>query len=159
MNLLTRIFNMIKDAIIGKKFAFKRALSLQAIHHKNATAVICGGFLFRDRHLRKYSALYEQHNLNVMPILSRFKELTTPSVFSKKAKLLAEKLQQMNQPLAIHIISGSFGMAIDMLGYMDKNWRERNVKALVFDSAPPMDNINGIKGWLNLLADGKNSVL
>ena len=138
--------NNFRHSIEYKKFV--RHLCSKTIDGRNATAVVFGGFGFRERQMTKHSSLYAKFNFNIVPILSSVKELTTPTVASTRAKTLAEKLQNINQPLVIHSISGSFWTMIYMFEYMDKDWREEKVKAIVFDSCPPMSDVYAFGGWM-----------
>ena len=132
---------------IAPKCSF-RFISSKTIDGSNATAVIFGGFGFKERQMSKHSSLYSRFNFNVVPILSSVKQLTTRTVASKRGKDLAEKIQRINQPVVLHSISGAFWTMIYMLEYMDKGWRDEHIKAVVFDSCPPESDIYAFGGWL-----------
>ena len=125
-----------------------RSLSSQKISGKNSTALVFGGFGFKDRQMNKHSSLYGQFDFNVLPVLSTVKQLTTVKDAELRGKQLAAKLQTINQPLAIHVISGAFWTMIYTLEYMDKDWRDDHVKAIVFDSCPPMSDVDAFGGWM-----------
>ena len=116
-----------------------------------STAVVFGGFGFRSRQMKKHAALYEQYDFDVVDILSTVKELTTPSIGEARGKLLAEKIQKIDQPIVVHSISGSFWTMIYMFEHLDPEWREENVKAIVFDSCPPKSDIYAFGGWLSFM--------
>lgn len=117
---------------------------------KNATAVILGGFGSRERQMKRHSELYNKHNFNVMPVMSGMLELTTPEVASVRGKTLAKKLQNADKPIVIHTISASFWTVIYMLENMDKSWRDKRVKAIVFDSCPAESDIQAFGGWMSV---------
>ena len=48
---------------------FERLFSSQRINGKNSTALVLGGFGFRERQMAKHAALYGQYNFNVVPVL------------------------------------------------------------------------------------------
>ena len=125
-----------------------RLISSKTIDGSNATAVVLGGFGFKERQMAKHASLYSQFNFNVVPVLSSVKQLTTPMVGEKRGRELAEKIQVMDQPVVIHAVSGAFWTMIYMLEYMDKSWRDQHVKAIVFDSCPPESNIYAFGGWM-----------
>ena len=62
--------------------------------------------------------------------------MTHPHIASKRGKKLADQLQKNNQPLVIHVISASCGPMICTLDNMNSNWRDKYVRAVVFDSSP-----------------------
>ena len=128
--------------------AFARHISSKPIDGTNATAVVFGGLGFRERQLKKYSSMYGNFKFNTVPVLSTVKELTTPVVSSARGKKLDQNLQTANQPLVVHTVSASFWTVIYMLEHMDKDWREENVKAIVFDSCPAMNDVYSVGGWL-----------
>ena len=127
---------------------FSRCASSLVINGKNSTALVLGGFGFRERQMIKHASLYDQYHFNVLPVLSSVKELTTPSIGSRRGKTLAEELQNINQPVVIHSISGAFWTMIYMLENMNHEWREKYVKAIVFDSCPPMSDVYAFGGWM-----------
>lgn len=55
-------------------------------------------------------------------------------------------LQNLNQPLVFHSISGSFWMTLYIMEYLGRDWCEENLRAIVFDSCPPMSDIYGMDG-------------
>ena len=128
---------------------FRRNVHNKSVSGKNATAVIFGGFGFGEKQMLKYSSLYDNYNFKVCPVLMNVKEMTTPAVLWKRAKPLAEELQNKNQPVVVHCVSGSFWTMITMFELMDKDWREKYIKAIVFDSTPPYSDIYAFGGWLS----------
>ena len=118
------------------------------IKGNNCTALVFGGFGFKERQMTKHASLYGQFDFNVVPVLSSVKELSTPCVGERQGKNLAEKLDAIDQPLVIHVISGAFWTMIYTLEYMNKDWRDQNVKAIVFDSCPLMSYVHAFGGWM-----------
>ena len=125
-----------------------RSIATVEIKGQNATALVFGGFGFKERQMGKHASLYSQFGFNVVPVLSSVKQLTTPSVGEKRGKMLADQIQSINQPVVIHVISGAFWTMIYTLQYMKKEWRDEYVKAIVFDSCPPMSNVHAFGGWM-----------
>ena len=125
-----------------------RSYGLARINGENCTALVLGGFGFKERQMQKHATLYEKFDFNVVPILSSVRELTTPLIGEKRAPKIAEQLQAINQPMVIHAISGSVWTMFYILQYMDKEWRDKNVKAIVFDSCPPKSDVYAFGGWL-----------
>ena len=129
-------------------FITTRNATTVTINGKNSTALVLGGFGFRERQMSKHSTLYGQFGFDVVPVLSSVKELTTPNIGEKRGKDLAKQMQKMNQPLVIHSISGAFWTMIYTLEYMNEDWRDEYVKAIVFDSCPPMSDVHAFGGWM-----------
>ena len=125
-----------------------RSIGTVKINGENSTALVFGGFGFKERQMGKHASLYSQFGFNVVPVLSSVKQLTTPSVGEKRGKLLADQIQSLNKPVVIHVISGAFWTMIYTLEYMNKDWRDKNVKAIVFDSCPPMSDVHAFGGWM-----------
>lgn len=109
-----------------------------------STALVLGGFRFKPRQMSKHASLYGNYNFNVVPVLSGLNELATPTLCSSRGKSLAEKLQAENKPLAIHCISGAFWTMVYILEHMDRDWREENVKTILFDSCPVLGDASGM---------------
>ena len=126
-------------------------MTLKAGSHQHCTAVFFGGFGFKERQMQKHASLYKKFNFNVVPISSSVKQMTRPSVLKEPGREFAEMLQAINQPLVFHTISGSVWALIYTSQFMDKKWREENVKAIVFDSSPPKSDCYAFGGWLAFL--------
>jgi len=118
-------------------------------------AVVFGGFGFTERVLRRHESLYEEHGFEVMPILSSIPQLVQPKVGFERGPELAARVQEKDLPLVIHTVSGSFWTAMFMLAALDPAWRERNVKAILFDSCPPKSDIYAFGGWFSWLLQAK----
>ena len=58
-------------------------------------------------------------------------------------------------PTVIHAVSGGFWTAMFMLHHMDAQWRDRNVRAIMFDSCPPKSDVYAFGGWLSWLIQAK----
>jgi len=127
---------------------FDRLAGTITINGKNSTAVVLGGFGFKNRHINKYSSLYNQFDFNVLPVLSSIKEMTHPSIMMRRGKNLTDQLQKIDQPLVIHVISGAFFTMIWTLEHMNKDWREKYIRAMVFDSCPPMSDVYAFGGTM-----------
>ena len=118
------------------------------INGKNSTALVLGGFGFSERHMSKHSTLYGQFGFDLVPVLSSVKELATPNICEKRGKNMAKQMQKRNQPLVIHSISAAFLTMIYTLEYMNKDWKDKYVKAIVFDSCPAMTDAHAFGGWM-----------
>jgi hypothetical protein len=143
--------HMIGRPNVSKYLQYKesiRAAGNIAINGKNSTAVVMGGFGFKHRHINKYSPLYTQFDFNVLPVISSIKQMTHPSVGMKHGKNLADQLLKINQPVVLHVISGSFLIMIWALESLNKDWRDEYVKAIVFDSAPVLRDVKCFGGWI-----------
>jgi len=127
------------------------ACDLARIDGKNCTAIVFGGFGFKERQMQKHTALYERFNFKIVPIFSTVKQLTKPSIGETRCRMLAEDLQCIREPIVIHAISGSVWTAINILFYANKEWRDKYVKAIVFDSCPPKMDIYAFGGWFAFL--------
>ena len=125
--------------------------TISRISGKSCTAVVFGGFGFKQRQMQKHESLYKEFDFNVVPIFSSVKQMTRPYLMKERGREFAEMLQSNNQPLVFHTISGSVWTLIHTLEYMDKEWRDENVKAIVFDSSPPEINCYAFGGWLAFL--------
>lgn len=133
-----------------------RSVGTAKIKGENATALVFGGFGFKERQMGKHASLYSQFGFKVLPVLSTVKQLTTPSVGEKRGKILADQVQSINQPVVIHVISGAFWTMIYTLEYMNKDWRDKHVKAIVFDSCPPMSDVHAFGGWMAFMLKKNN---
>ena len=119
------------------------------INGVGSTAMILGGFGFGERQMAKHAALYDQHGFGVLPVLSSISQLTTPSGFQERGAALAVQLQERDQLTVIHSISGSFWTMVYMLDNLDPEWRDANIKAIVYDSCPPRSDVLAFGGWLS----------
>ena len=45
----------------------------------------------------------------------------------------AEQIVERDKPIAVHAVSGAFWTVMFVLAHMDKQWREKNVRAIMFD--------------------------
>jgi len=144
---LSLLGHNIQKPSIYEAFVRQSQTIAKPIDGTNATAVVFGGLGYRERKLKKYSSMYGNLSFNTVPVLSTVKELTTPVVALARGKKLAKILQNANQPLVIHTVSASFWTVIYMLEHMQKEWREENVKAIVFDSCPAENDVYSLGGW------------
>jgi hypothetical protein len=143
--------HMIGRLKVSKYLQYKksiRAASNIAINGKNSTAVVMGGLGSKHRHINKYSALYTQFDFNVLPVISSIKQITHPSIGMMHGKHLADQLLKINQPVVLHVISGSFYIMIWALESLNKDWRDEYIKAIVFDSAPVLKDVHCLSGWM-----------
>jgi hypothetical protein len=126
--------------------------SLPTINGKNSTAIVLGGFGFTERALYKHTSLYNQYGFDVIPCLSSIKSLSTPAGSKKRGQELAEQVVSINQPTVCHFISGSFWTGIYMLEAIDniagKEWKDNNIKGIVFDSCPPKSDTLAFSGFV-----------
>lgn len=107
-----------------------------------------GGFGFTQRQLSKHEALYNKHGFDVLPVLSTIPQLVMPRYFTdKRGPELAAQIQDRDQDTVIHVVSGSFWTMIATLAAMDPDWRERRLRAIMFDSAPPRADVYAFGGW------------
>ena len=111
--------------------------------------MIFGGFGFGEREMAKHAALYDQHGFAVLPVLSSVMQLTTPAGADARGAALAATLRERDQPCVIHAISGSVWTMVYMLDNLDPEWRDANVKAIVYDSCPPKSDTLAFGGWLS----------
>ena len=138
-----------------------RMLSTSPAHTLNgegSLAVVFGGFGFTERQLRKHEALYDEHGFKVMPVLSSIPQLISPKVACDRGPELAARVQEADQPVVIHTVSGSFWTAIFVLAHLEPDWRERNVRAIMFDSCPPKSDVYAFGGWLSWLLQAKSGL-
>lgn len=126
-----------------------RALNTSATEH--STAVVFGGFGFTQRQISKHEAIYREHGFNVLPVLSKVPQLITPVIAAQRAADIAQQLQEADQPTVVHMVSGSFWTGMYMLAHLEKSWRDRNIKAIMFDSCPPKSDVYAFGGWLSWL--------
>lgn len=124
-----------------------RALSTQ-LDATGVNAVVFGGFGFGPRQMAKHEALYKVHGFGTTPVLSTVFELSSPSDANRRGKFLAEQVQEEDQDVVVHAISGSFWTMVYMFSHMDPAWRNERVKAIMFDSSPPKSDVNAFGGWL-----------
>ena len=122
-----------------------------SIDGRNCTAVVIGGLGFKERQIMRHGSLYAQHDFEVMPITSSLMELTKASVVEARSKMFANQIQSVNKPVAMHAISAGFFTMICTLKAMDKDWRDKYVKSIVFDSCPLATDADGLGGSVAFL--------
>lgn len=132
--------------------------SAQSLSCGNGLAVVFGGFGFTPRQLARHEGLYAEHGFNVLPVLSTVPQLVTPNIALKRAQDLASRMQSTNAPTVIHCVSGSFWTAMFALSHLDPDWREANIRAIMFDSCPPKSDIYAFGGWLSWLIQAKTGL-
>ena len=125
-----------------------RTLSVDA---NNSTAVIFGGLSLNEKQLMKHGYLYSKHNFEVIPIQSTLVELIKPSVIESRATKFANEIQSLDKPVAMHAISAGFFTMIRTLKAMNKDWRDKNVKSIVFDSCPTSTDPDGFGGAISFV--------
>ena len=135
-----------------------RRASSSSICGSGLLAVVFGGFGFTQRQLRKHEALYREHGFDCLPVLSSIPELVTPRIAWKRAPELAARVQAASVPTVIHAVSGSFWTAMFMLAHLEPAWRERYVRAIMFDSCPPKSDVRAFGGWLSWLIQAKAGI-
>jgi hypothetical protein len=113
-----------------------------------ALAVVFGGFGFTSRQLAKHEAIYSQHGFECHSVLSSIRELITPDLAAQRGQLLAKEMMARDKDVVIHTVSGSFWTAIYTLSFLPAEWRDCHVRAIMFDSCPPMSNVQTFGGWL-----------
>jgi hypothetical protein len=121
----------------------------EPIDATGADVVVFGGFGFGKRQMAKHEALYTEHGFSVTPVMSSPFDLSSPKAASAMGKELATQLMEQDKDIACHAISGSVWTMIYMLEYMDADFRNEKVKAIMFDSSPPMSDIYAFGGWLS----------
>ena len=83
------------------------------------------------------------------PGLQGIKDLTTPRTSERRGRALAlEVLAQGDRPICLHAISGSVWTMIYMLEALPAAWRDRYVRAIFFDSCPPMSDTLAFGGFV-----------
>ena len=112
------------------------SLSTSAPRGEGSLAVVMGGFGFSDRQLKRHVDLYEQYGFGVMPVLSTIPQLVSPAVAWRRGPELAARIEERDAPVVIHTVSGAFWTAMFVLAHLSPEWRERNVRAIMFDSNP-----------------------
>jgi len=122
---------------------------------QHATAVVFGGFGFSERQIAKHAAIYEQHEFTVLPIVSKTVDLMTPLQCDRRGRELAAQLEAADRDVVLHTVSGSFWTMICTLVHLSPSWRERRVRAIMFDSCPPEDDIYAFGGWVAWLLQAK----
>lgn len=121
------------------------------ISGRGSLAVVMGGFGFTPRQLRKHTASYHEHDFDVLPYYSSLKQLATPAILWQRSQELASRLQAEDKDIVVHAISGSFWTALSTLAHLEPDWRERRVRGIVFDSAPPQHDVYAFGGWASWL--------
>lgn len=53
-----------------------------------------------------------------------------------------------DKPIAVHAVSGAFWTVMFVLAHTDKQWRKKNVRAIMFDSCPPKPDERAFAGWM-----------
>ena len=138
---------------VSSSLTFIRALSVDG---RNSTAFIYGGLSLSEKQLMKHGQLYTKYNFEAVPIASNLMELMKPDIIDSRAMKFASEIQSLDKPVAIHAISAGFFTMIRTLKAMDKDWRDRNVKSIVFDSCPTDTTADGFAGAISFLLKRDN---
>eukprot|EP00946_MAST-07B_sp_MAST-7B-sp1_P002848 g2848.t1 len=140
-------------ALLTRSFSAAAKQTYSAVEGSGSSAVLFGGFAFGPRQMAKHAALYESHGFHVhhclSPGLQGIKDLTTPVTAQRRgAEIAKEVLAQGDRPICLHAISGSVWTMIYMLDALPKEWRDRHVRAIFFDSCPPMSDTLAFGGFV-----------
>ena len=150
------LLGMRRGLVPPRGLSTRRGLS--TICGDGSLALVFGGFGFTERQLRKHEAIYREHGFECLPVLSTIPQLITPNIGWQRGPELAARVQEANVPTVIHTVSGSFWTAMFMLAHLDPAWREKNIKAIMFDSCPPKSDVYAFGGWLSWLLQAKAGV-
>jgi hypothetical protein len=154
-------------AVVGIKrhAAFMSAPSLSRVLSRSLSvsgagsrALIFGGFGFTQRQLSKHESIYKDHGFECIPVLSSIQQLISPKLANERGAKLAAELQKSDSPVCIHTVSGSFWTALFTLAHCDEKWRERCVRAIMFDSCPPKSDVYAFGGWLSWFLQAKTNL-
>ena len=121
-------------------------------------AMVFGGFGFTPRQLARHENLYRERGFEVEPVLSTIPELITPKVAWQRGPALAAKLQEADKPTVVHFVSGSFWTGMFMLAHLEPSFREKRIRAIMFDSCPPKSDVYAFGGWLSWLIQAKTKL-
>ena len=121
-------------------------------------AMVFGGFGFTPRQLARHENLYRERGFAVEPVLSTIPELITPKVAWQRGPALAAKLQEADKPTVVHFVSGSFWTGMFMLAHLEPSFREKRIRAIMFDSCPPKSDVYAFGGWLSWLIQAKTKL-
>ena len=121
-------------------------------------AMVFGGFGFTPRQLARHENLYRERGFAVEPVLSTIPELITPKVAWRRGPALAAKLQEADKPTVVHFVSGSFWTGMFMLAHLEPSFREKRIRAIMFDSCPPKSDVYAFGGWLSWLIQAKTKL-
>ncbi len=91
--------------------------------------------------------MYTQHDFEVKPVLSSIPELVTPAIADRRTVEIAKEIVAADRDVVLHSVSGSFWTMLYTLDKMDRAWREKRVRAIMFDSCPPHADIYAFGGW------------
>ena len=120
--------------------------------------MVFGGFGFTPRQLARHENLYRERGFAVEPVLSTIPELITPKVAWQRGPALAAKLQEADKPTVVHFVSGSFWTGMFMLAHLEPSFREKRIRAIMFDSCPPKSDVYAFGGWLSWLIQAKTKL-
>ena len=120
--------------------------------------MVFGGFGFTPRQLARHENLYRERGFAVEPVLSTIPELITPKVAWQRGPALAAKLQEADKPTVVHFVSGSFWTGMFMLAHLEPSFREKRIRAIMFDSCPPKCDVYAFGGWLSWLIQAKTKL-
>ena len=138
---------------------FSRAFSTApSVDGTGSLAMVFGGFGFTPRQLARHENLYRERGFAVEPVLSTIPELITPKVAWRRGPALAAKLQEADKPTVVHFVSGSFWTGMFMLAHLEPSFREKRIRAIMFDSCPPKSDVYAFGGWLSWLIQAKTKL-
>ena len=131
------------------------ATNAKTISGEGSLAVVFGGFGFTNRQLSKHEALYTQHGFEVVPVLYPITQMISPEKALRNGTEVAERLMEADKNVVIHAISGSTWTLLYALNAMEKSWRDKRVRAIMFDSCPPQTDVYAFGGWLSWFCQAK----
>lgn len=132
--------------------------SSSKISGDGALSVVFGGFGFTQRQIVKHEAIYREHGFECLPVLSSIPQLISPKVGWQRGPELAARVQEHDAPTVVHMVSGGFWTGVFMLAHLDEAWRERNIRAIMFDSCPPKSDVYAFGGWLAWFLQAKTTL-
>ena len=148
----------------ARKFSLSRGRLSRAfstapsVDGTGSLAMVFGGFGFTPRQLARHENLYRERGFAVEPVLSTIPELITPKVAWRRGPALAAKLQEADKPTVVHFVSGSFWTGMFMLAHLEPSFREKRIRAIMFDSCPPKSDVYAFGGWLSWLIQAKTKL-
>tara|TARA_B110000208_G_C11613255_1_gene374416 strand:- start:35 stop:745 length:711 start_codon:yes stop_codon:yes gene_type:complete len=104
------------------------------------------------RQLRRHTELYEElgDSFETLSVLPTIFEMTHPKNAEREGERLAKSIMKTadGRDVVFHVISGSFWLSMITMSYIPRALREKSVRAITFDSTPPMSDIYAFGGWL-----------
>ena len=114
-----------------------------------SNVVIFGGFGFNEKQLYAHEApLYQRLGFGLHAVIPTIWQVTGPAEAKRRGRKVAKEMMANDKPVVCHTVSGGFWTMLYAFRFLEPQWREQKVKAVVFDACPPRSDKYAFSGWV-----------